>query len=106
MDVTRGSSEDMVREVWVRVRPSAAEKVARLAEAAERLADGTLDDDLRADAWQQAHRLAGSLGSFGFADGSVAAAEAEAILEGVPDVADAPALARAVARMQQVVAED
>ena len=102
MDVTDGPTDAMVVEVWQRVRPSAAQKVAVVASASSRLATGDLDEVLRADAWQQAHRLAGSLGSFGWADASVAAATAERILE-APTPADADELADAVARMERAV---
>lgn len=100
--MTDGPTDAMVVEVWERVRPSAAQKVAVVASASSRLANDQLDESLRAEAWQQAHRLAGSLGSFGWSDASDAAAAAERILE-APTVADADELADAVVRMERAV---
>lgn len=97
-----GPTDDVVGEVWQRVRSGVAAKVALLAQAATALAAGTLTEELRADAWDRAHQLTGSLGSFGWADGAAAAAEAQRILRD-PAPEDAPALAAAVDRMRSAV---
>jgi DNA-binding response OmpR family regulator/HPt (histidine-containing phosphotransfer) domain-containing protein len=52
-----------------------------LEEAAEALAQGTLDPQLRYSSRVNAHKLAGSLGSFGMAEGSQIAHQLEAQLE-------------------------
>ena len=51
--MTDGPTDAMVVEVWERVRPSAAQKVAVVASASSRLANDQLDESLRAEAWQQ-----------------------------------------------------
>ncbi|BAZ69649.1 multi-component transcriptional regulator [Fischerella sp. NIES-4106] len=53
-----------------------------LEQASNALKEGLLNSQLRLHAEQEAHKLAGSLGSFGFARGSVLAAKIESILQG------------------------
>lgn len=97
------SRSDWVADLWLEVRPSAAAKVATIAGARDALAAGALAEEVRAAALQEAHRLTGSLGAYGIHAGSQAAAEAERILE-APTPGDAPALARAVAVLEEVTA--
>lgn len=56
-------------------------RVAVLERAAEAAMAGTLDDELREKAARQAHRLAGSLGTFGFSKASDRARELEHLFE-------------------------
>jgi HPt (histidine-containing phosphotransfer) domain-containing protein len=49
--------------------------------AADALRRGTLDAQLRQKAEQEAHKLAGSLGSFGFPEGSLLANEIEDLFQ-------------------------
>lgn len=53
------------------------DRVALLEHAAQALLAGELDEPLRQQAIQVAHKLAGSLGTFGFPHGSTVAREIE-----------------------------
>ena len=57
-----------------------SDRLAVLEQAAHTLKEGKLDEQLRSTAEQEAHKLAGSLGSFGFAEGSRLAQEIEQML--------------------------
>ncbi|MCC5647661.1 response regulator [Nostoc sp. CHAB 5824] len=56
-------------------------RIAILKLAADALRKGTLDAQLRQKAEQEAHKLAGSLGSFGFPEGSLLANEIEDLFQ-------------------------
>ncbi len=56
-------------------------RIAVLKQAADALRKGTLDAQLRQKAEQEAHKLAGSLGSFGFPKGSLLANEIEDLFQ-------------------------
>ncbi|MFB2771179.1 response regulator [Pelatocladus sp. BLCC-F211] len=56
-------------------------RIAVLKQAANSLRKGTLDAQLRQKAEQEAHKLAGSLGSFGFPEGSLLANEIEDLFQ-------------------------
>jgi HPt (histidine-containing phosphotransfer) domain-containing protein len=71
-----------IEEMWLEARPRIMARVAVLQSAATAIGDGRLDPALRVDAEGEAHKLAGSLGMFGYADASVLAHDIEALLEG------------------------
>jgi HPt (histidine-containing phosphotransfer) domain-containing protein len=96
--------DDWIAVLWEQVRPSAATKVAVIARAAAAARSGPLDETVRAEAWQEAHRLAGSLGSYGHADAADAAAELERLLDA--PVADPEPLAGLVRRLELVAGTD
>jgi diguanylate cyclase (GGDEF)-like protein len=58
-----------------------SERLAVLEQATNALRESKLGDQLRSTAEQEAHKLAGSLGSFGFAQGSRLAQEIEQMLQ-------------------------
>lgn len=58
-----------------------SDRLAVLEQATNALREGKLGDQLRSRAEQEAHKLAGSLGSFGFAEGSRLAKEIEQMLQ-------------------------
>lgn len=60
----------------------AGDRIAVLEQATNALTVGTFDVQLRQKAKQEAHKLAGAMGSFGFAKGSQLANEIEHMLEG------------------------
>ncbi|MBO3461590.1 response regulator [Aetokthonos hydrillicola Thurmond2011] len=68
---------DLLEDFRKRVR----DRLSVLDQAAIALKEGKLSDQLRLAAEQEAHKLAGSLGSFGFAAGSQLAQEIEDILQ-------------------------
>ena len=89
-------SDDIVRgaldAIWARSRPATLARVAELERAAASLHAGSLPREARRDAERQAHKLAGSVGTFGFWGASALAREAERLLEGEAPVTPADAL--------------
>ncbi|WP_290653087.1 Hpt domain-containing protein, partial [Aquisalimonas sp.] len=55
-----------VAALWQRARPSIAERIALLDEAVSALAAGVLPRERREQAQREAHKIAGSVGTFGF----------------------------------------
>ena len=84
-----------VREIWEKRRPETDARIETLEEAAAALVEGRLDGTLRRAGVEAAHKLSGSLGSFGYPRASELAFQAEALLgrDAPPDVSDAPRLA-------------
>jgi HPt (histidine-containing phosphotransfer) domain-containing protein len=78
----------LLAALWVRIRPLVEERLATLDQAAAAAAAGTLSDGLRAEAAGSAHKLAGSLGMYGYDEGTRIARELEVLLGGAnPDAA-------------------
>ena len=71
-----------MRTIWDRHRPAVIEQLAVLSHAAEALADGELEPEERERARGIAHRLAGSLGTFGLLSASEHAHRAVLLLAG------------------------
>lgn len=69
--------------LWERFRGTIFARVDAVEGAAAALREGGLDDERRRAAEGEAHKLAGALGSFGFAEASRLAREAEEILGGI-----------------------
>jgi HPt (histidine-containing phosphotransfer) domain-containing protein len=70
-------SRDMLRQIWLRNRVTTMERLAVVGSALADLSAGVLDADRRQAALAEAHKLRGILGTYGFAEGSVLAGEAE-----------------------------
>ena len=89
----------MVRDLWARNRAVTLERLSTVRAALDRLAAGELDQAARDDARSEAHKLLGILGTYGFADASVVAGDAEDFLtrDVDVDVAGAADLARRLA---------
>jgi hypothetical protein len=68
--------------VWERNRPLVEERLVLLDHVAEAAGAGVLDEKLRADGIGNAHKLAGSLGMYGFDEGTRVAREIEVLLVG------------------------
>jgi FixJ family two-component response regulator len=64
-------------EIWEHCKGTITEQVAVLEQAAMAMLEGPLDDELRRQAGREAHKLAGSVGTFGFTEGSRLAREIE-----------------------------
>ena len=75
-------NDDEIAALWTAARPRILARVAVLESAAAAAVSGDLTADLRAEAESEAHKLAGSLGMFGFRDGSRVALAIEQALEG------------------------
>ena len=71
----------MISALWERKRPLILQRLTILDRAAEAAAVGSLEDSLCEEALSEAHKLAGSLGTFGFPTGTEIARELEVGLE-------------------------
>jgi diguanylate cyclase (GGDEF)-like protein len=81
-----------VAGVWAKYRDQVLARVDVLEAAALGLLEGRLDREGRREAEREAHKLAGSVGTFGFAEGSRLAREAETLLAGPAAPGQAEAL--------------
>ena len=77
----RSAPHALLASVWQRNLPLVLGRVASLSTAAEMAATGELTPSLRQEAAGTAHKLAGSLGMFGYPRGSEIAQEIERMLE-------------------------
>lgn len=69
-----------MQRMWTQYRSQMEERAAVLKDAAVALAADALNEDGRRAAEKTAHTLAGTLGTFGLADGTTLAREAETLL--------------------------
>lgn len=87
----------MLGDLWTRKRPVVEERLTIL----ECAATGPLTEPLRVQARDVAHKLAGSLGMFGFPQGTEIARELELILESPsPDPAS---IGRLTTQLRQIL---
>jgi HPt (histidine-containing phosphotransfer) domain-containing protein len=78
----------LLAKLWVKIQPLVEERLATLDQAAAAAAVGALSEDLRREAAGNAHKLAGSLGMYGYDEGTRVARELELLLgEANPDPA-------------------
>lgn len=75
-----GMAEAMAR-LWAKFLPEIERRLSVLEEAALALREGALSDERRVAAHAEAHKLAGSLGTFGLQRGTELARQAEHLLE-------------------------
>jgi diguanylate cyclase (GGDEF)-like protein len=96
-----------VQAVLDQHRAALEQRAATVEEAVAAMAGGGLEENLRARAERDAHKLAGSLGMFGLPRGSELAAELERSLgvTGGPAAADLPRLAELVLDLQHQLLE-
>jgi HPt (histidine-containing phosphotransfer) domain-containing protein len=94
----------LLAKLWVKIRPIVEERLATLDKAAAAASAGALGGDLRAEAAGNAHKLAGSLGMYGYNEGTRVARELELLLEGAKP--DAVRLRALVAELRKVVFPD
>lgn len=71
-----------IEAIWVRHQESSLARVAMLEEGVAALIEGRLSEEQRRDAEREAHRLAGSCGTFGFNRASEAARQLEWVFAG------------------------
>jgi len=79
---TSGEFSTALAALWTKFRDGTFRRLAVLDDAALALREGRLDDKLRRAAEREAHKLAGAAGTFGFAEATRLAREAEQMLEG------------------------
>jgi HPt (histidine-containing phosphotransfer) domain-containing protein len=86
-----GSDEktaSLLAAIWQRNRALVEERLALLDRAASAAVAGALSDSLRQEAGGTAHKLAGSLGMYGYDEGTHIARQMEVLLgESAPDAA-------------------
>lgn len=70
-----------VTQLWQRTKETTFKRISLLKQAAQALKNQSLDQDLQQQAIQDAHKLAGSLGTFGFETGSQLAQQLENLLQ-------------------------
>ena len=81
-----------VRQAWERFRGPILQRVDAVEVAAVAVLEGGLDEARRRHAEREAHKLAGSVGTFGFAQASRIAREVELLLQGSQPLGQAEAL--------------
>jgi HPt (histidine-containing phosphotransfer) domain-containing protein len=91
---------EAMNRLWAQFLPQIEERVATLEIAAAAADEGSLTPDLREQAHAAAHKLAGTLGTFGLQDGTELAREAEALY-----AVDSLAATSASARLVQLAAQ-
>ncbi|HST60022.1 MAG TPA: response regulator [Longimicrobium sp.] len=87
-----GGLSAAVASVWAKYRDQVLGRVDVLEAAAIGLLEGRLDREGRREAEREAHKLAGSVGTFGFAEASRLSREAETMLAGPGDLSQGDAL--------------
>jgi diguanylate cyclase (GGDEF)-like protein len=94
-----------VNQIWHRLKERVSEQVAVLEQAITRLEQQTLEPDLRRQAHQEAHTLAGSLGTFGLPKGTELARQIEQLLQAEQPLnqADAKHLRESVVALRQEI---
>lgn len=69
-----------IADIWIKFQPRILDQIKLLDKAATAVTEGCLNDELRQAAQQEAHTLAGGLGTFGLSKGSQLAREIEHLL--------------------------
>jgi DNA-binding response OmpR family regulator len=100
----RPKNLERVNRVLERYRDTFAERVVLLEEAEQALRDGKLLATLRQNASNEAHKLVGTLGSFGYATGSELARSIEYLLNS-SSLTDASQLATLIAELKRELTE-
>ncbi len=94
---------DALARLWTRFLPEIELRVGLLEAASQALTQGSLSDEVRTSAHAAAHKLAGSLGTFGLHLGTDLARQSELLLAETPSAQDAAALADWVAELRAVI---
>ncbi len=95
---------DALARMWARFLPEIMQRLRLVEEASQALTCGALTDETRAAAHAAAHKLAGSLGTFGLHRGTSLARQAELLLAELPSSTDdATALAGWVFELRELV---
>lgn len=89
---TKRNFSAAVAAIWDRFRDATLARVSVLEEAAVSVLEGSLGDEQRRGAEREAHKLAGGVGTFGFAEASRAARTVELMLEGTRPLEQSDAL--------------
>lgn len=91
-----------IHAVWTRHRDEVLARVEVVEEAVAGVLAGSLDEKLRTHAVREAHKLAGSLGTFGFARASELARDIESVLQADGSLrSEGPRLAELILSLRQ-----
>jgi HPt (histidine-containing phosphotransfer) domain-containing protein len=103
LDDVQTRTQAAIRAVWHANRPVYLARLAALEAAAEALKAGALDAEGRARAIDEAHKIAGAAGTFGFPAASAIAKQVEDQLraEGPLSAADGERMAGLAAAMRE-----
>jgi HPt (histidine-containing phosphotransfer) domain-containing protein len=91
----------VLAQMWQKNRPILEERLETLERASAAAASGGLSGELRKEAAQAAHKLAGALGMYGYDEGTNIAREIDALLSS--DVPGVVHLAELTARLRAAV---
>lgn len=97
------SMADALARLWTKFLPEIEARVELVQLAAQALVAGNLPDAQRIEAHGAAHKLAGTLGTFGLHRGTELAREAELMLAEPLTASAAPALTACVVELQAVI---
>ncbi len=94
--------------LWEEFKGLVMERLAIMEQAATALGGGSLPDGLKRQAEIEAHRLAGSLGSIGYPEGTRIAREIEGLLQdtGALTQERAPQLSGLIAALRQALPQE
>ncbi len=100
LDAAAAQTQQLLKTLWTRNLPVVRERLELLERAADGAQRELLTSSLRSDAVMTAHKLAGSLGMFGYHEGTRLARELELIFDhpGVPGHTRLPMLLRELRR--------
>lgn len=91
---------DAIAKVWERFKDRIGDRVTLLEEATAAISQGAIDSELRSLAEGEAHKLAGSLGTFGFVEGSRLAREIEYLFQKQPEPCLVPDLSQLLCNLR------
>lgn len=97
------SMADAMARLWTKFLPEIERRVASLEAAAQALREGRLTVDEQATAHADAHKLAGSLGTFGLHKGTEMARNAELMLAGAISTVDLASLDSIVRELHELI---
>jgi DNA-binding response OmpR family regulator/HPt (histidine-containing phosphotransfer) domain-containing protein len=80
--IDESGAPQFLSAIWNRYYQQTLDRVASIERASVALQDRSLTTEIRQQAWQSAHTLAGTLGTFGLSLGSQTAKQLELLLEG------------------------
>jgi HPt (histidine-containing phosphotransfer) domain-containing protein len=95
-------SEGLAR-LWTKFLPETENRLSLVESAALAIHSGTLSEPERQSAHAAAHKLAGTLGTFGLHRGTDLARQAELAFEAEPGLADSAQLTAWVAELRQII---
>lgn len=98
----RGTPQQILARVWQRNLPLVKQRLQTLREAADLLQAGPLPPETRTEAAEIAHKLAGSLGMFGYPRGTEIARNLEFLLDSEGPLSPS-ILAELTTQLQQVL---